>query len=69
MWIAIGVGVVFALVLFQRRNLKRLKDAIAAQCGKFSRWVWGIDPVAVYQAEVDKSAEEIQEASEGSGNS
>ncbi len=62
-WVVVGV-VVF-LGAFQRRNLKRLCVAISAQFGKLFKWIWGIDPIAVYQAEVDRSAEEIQQAGEG----
>lgn len=63
--VGIIAGIVLVLVLFQRRNIRRLFAAGGAQFGKFSRWIWGIDPIAIYQAEVDKSAEEIQEAREG----
>jgi len=65
MWItAAVVGGILLLTFFQWRNLRRLKAAVSAQCGSFSRWVWGIDPIAIYQEEVDKSAEEIQQAGE-----
>lgn len=59
------VGVVALLAIFQQRNLKRFCVAVSAQFGKLFKWVWGIDPIAVYQAEVDRSAEEIQQAGEG----
>lgn len=62
-WLAMGV--VGVLAVFQRKNLGRLLTAISAQFGKLFKWVWGIDPIAVYQAEVDRSAEEIQQAGEG----
>lgn len=57
--------VVLVLAIFQRKNLGRLLTAVSAQFGKLFRWVWRIDPIAVYQAEVDRSAEEIQQAGEG----
>lgn len=59
-------GVVVALFgLFQRRNIGRLCSACSAQVGKVTKWVYGIDAIAIYQAEVDKSAEEIESAGEG----
>jgi hypothetical protein len=59
------VGVVALLAVFQRKNLGRLLVAISAQFGKLFKWLWGIDAIAVYQAEVDRSADEIQQAGEG----
>lgn len=58
-------GLVVMLAIFQRRNLGRLLTAISAQFGKLFKWAWGLDPIAVYQAEVDRSADEIQQAGEG----
>jgi len=63
--IGIVAGVALVLVALQWRNVKRLVAAGNAQVSKLSRWVWRADPIAIYQAEVDKSAEEIQEASGG----
>jgi phage shock protein A len=63
--IGIAAGVLLVLLLWQRKAIKRLASAAGAQVGKLSRWVYGMDPIAIYQAEVDKSAEEIQEAREG----
>jgi phage shock protein A len=59
------VGVVAVLAVFQRKNLGRLLIAFSAQFGKLFKWIWGIDAIAVYQAEVDRSADEIQQAGEG----
>jgi phage shock protein A len=59
------VGLVTLLAVFQRKNLGRLLVAISAQFGKLFKWLWGIDAIAVYQAEVDRSADEIQQAGEG----
>lgn len=59
------VGVVALLAVFQRKNFGRLLVAISAQFGKLFKWLWGIDAIAVYQAEVDRSADEIQQAGEG----
>jgi len=59
------VGVVILLAIFQRKNLGRLLVAVSAQFGKVFKWIWGIDAIAVYQAEVDRSADEIQQAGEG----
>lgn len=61
----VGGGLVVFLALFQRRNLRRLVSAVGGQVSKVVKWLWGMDPIAVYQAEVDRSAEEIQHAGEG----
>lgn len=58
-------GVVVLLAVFQRKNLGRFLTAISAQFGKLFKYVWGLDAIAVYQAEVDRSADEIQQAGEG----
>lgn len=63
--IGIVAGITLVLVAFQWRNVRRLFTVVGAQFGKLSRWAWRIDPIAIYQAEVDKSADEIQEAREG----
>lgn len=63
LWVILAVVIILAV--FQRKNLQRLLTAVSAQFGKVAKWIWGIDAVAVYQAEVDRSAEQIQEAGEG----
>jgi phage shock protein A len=63
LWILGGITV--ALMLFQRRNLRRILIAAGAQFGKVSRWIWSKDVVAIYQAEIDRSADEIREINEG----
>lgn len=63
LWIFIGVLVVLAI--FQRNNLRMIMQSVFAQFGKFARWVRGIDPIAMYQAEVDRCAAEIQQGTEG----
>lgn len=64
-WIAVGGLVVLLLAIFQRKALMRCVAAIGAQFSKGSRAIWSADPVAVYQAEVDNSATEIRDATEG----
>jgi phage shock protein A len=61
----IFLAVLLVLAIFQRKNLQRILSAGAAQFGKFARMLWRADPVAVYQAEVDRSADEIREATTG----
>jgi phage shock protein A len=39
--------------------------ALSAQFGKAGRLLWGFDPVAVYQQQVDNAAEEIKDATTG----
>jgi phage shock protein A len=58
-------AVVLVLAVFQRKNLGRIFTAIFAQFGKLARGVWSADPVAVMQAEVDRSADEIRDATTG----
>jgi len=55
------VAVVLALLVFSRHA----RAAVAGQFNKLSRAVWGYDPVAVYQAQVDASADEIRDATKG----
>jgi len=62
-WIIVGVVVV--LFLTQRRNVMRILAALGAQFGKLSRFIWRADPVAVYQSEVDRAAEELSDARKG----
>lgn len=64
-WITVGGLVVLLLAIFQRKALGRMCSAIGAQFAKGSRVVWSADPIAVYQAEVDNSATEIRDATEG----
>lgn len=64
-WLVVGGIVVLLLAIFQRKALGRCCTAIGAQFSKGSRAVWSADPVAVYQAEVDNSAQEISEATGG----
>lgn len=62
----IGVvgGLALLFTVFQWRNVKRSWQALCAQVGKASRFIWRADPIAIYQAEVDKAAEEVQQAGE-----
>ncbi len=53
------------LAIFQRKNLGRIFSAFFAQFNKLSRSIWRADPIAVMQAEVDRSADEIREATVG----
>jgi phage shock protein A len=61
----VGLGVLVLLAIFQRKTLGRFVTALMAQFNKLSRVLWSVDPVAVYQAEVDHSAQEISEATAG----
>jgi phage shock protein A len=63
-WLIVGV-VVLLLAVSQWSSVVRIWNALSAQFGKLSKWIWGIDAVAVYQAEVDRAAEEIGSAGEG----
>lgn len=57
-------GLALLFTVFQWRNVKRSWQALCAQVNKVSRFLWRADPIAIYQAEVDKAAEEVQQASE-----
>lgn len=59
----IGLGVLAFVVLLLAN--RRSRAALGAQVNKLWRAVWGFDPVAVYQAQVDSSAEEIKDATKG----
>jgi phage shock protein A len=64
--VLVAVGVVIVLVLlFGRKGLSRIWAAGQGQANKASRSIWAADSVAVYQKQVDDSAEEIKEASKG----
>ena len=67
MWTYVGIAVAVVLVIavFQRKTLQRVWDSLMAQVGKLGRWIWKADPVALYQAEVDRSADEIREGTSG----
>lgn len=58
-------AIVLVLVIWRRRDCGRLVTVAGAQFGKLVGIVWSADPIAVYQAEVDKAAAEIGEATEG----
>lgn len=60
------IAVILGIVYFVNRTaFFRLWAAGSAQVGKASKSLWGADPVAVYQAEVDNAAQEIGEATRG----
>lgn len=65
MWLAVIAVVVLVLFVTQRKNMMRIFAAIGAQFGKLARMIWRADPIAVLQAEVDRSTEEINQATEG----
>lgn len=56
------VAVVAVIALLASRHARA---AVAGQFGNLVRYAWGYDPIAVYQAQVDSSAEEIREATKG----
>lgn len=62
--VVVGV-VLLVLAMWQRKAFMQIFNALGAQVGKLGRLVWGLDPIANYQAEVDRSAQEIQDASGG----
>jgi phage shock protein A len=64
-WLYVTAGVIVLLALFQRKTLSRIGAAVSAQMGKVGRLLWGFDPVAVYQQQVDNAAEEIKDATTG----
>ncbi len=64
-YLAVGGFVLLVLLAFQRKAVGRVFTAIGAQFSKLARMAWRADPVAVYQAEVDRSADEIRDATTG----
>ncbi len=66
MWgVLIAAIILVAVYLLNRTAFNRIWSAASGQVGKAGRAVWSHDPIAVYQAEVDRSAEEIAEATRG----
>jgi phage shock protein A len=59
------IGAVVALVIWRRNDFARIMTALGAQIGKLASLIWSADPIAVYQAEVDKAAADIGEATTG----
>lgn len=57
--IALGIAVI------NRRAFSRLWESGSAQVGKAGRAAWNKDPVAIYQERIDKSADDIKEATAG----
>ena len=64
-WLYVTAGIIVILAIFQRKTLGRIANAASAQVGKVGRLLWGFDPVAVYQQQVDNAAEEIKDATTG----
>lgn len=63
-FLIIGV-VVLVLAVWRRKDFARIMTVISAQFGKLTSFLWSIDPIAVYQAEVDKAAADIGDATTG----
>jgi phage shock protein A len=64
-WLYVTAAIIVILAVFQRKTLSRIATAVSAQFGKVGRLLWGFDPVAVYQQQVDNAAEEIKDATTG----
>lgn len=64
-WVALVAFVVFVLYVLNRTAFRRVADAASAQVGKAARHAWAMDPLAVKNAEIDRKAEEVAEATRG----
>jgi phage shock protein A len=67
-YVLIAGVVIFGLYILNKTAARRMKDAIGAQVGKAGRALWSMDPVAVKNAEIDRKAEEIADATKGLEN-
>jgi phage shock protein A len=64
-WIGIVAVALFAIYLLNRTAFRRVSDAAGAQIGKGAKAIWSMDPLAVKNAEIDRKADEIAEATHG----
>jgi len=64
-WGIIALALVFVLWLLNKTALRRARDAAGAQVGKLAKGLWAMDPIAVKNAEIDRRAEELAEATRG----
>ncbi len=64
-WIAGGVVIVALLYILNKTAFGRIRDAGSAQIGKAAKSLWSADPIAVKNAEIDRKAEDIAEATRG----
>lgn len=58
-------AVILVLAVWRRRDFARIVTVIGAQFSKLVSFFWSMDPIAVYQAEVDKAAADIGDATTG----
>lgn len=68
MSIAWGLTILAALAAVYMLNRTAFRRALAAgraQLGRLGRAAWGYDPIAVKNAEIDRKAEEVAEATRG----
>jgi len=64
-WVGLAALVVGVLYMLNKTAFRRVRDAAGAQVGKGARSIWAADPLAVKNAEIDRKAEEIAEATRG----
>jgi phage shock protein A len=64
-WFTVIALVLFGLWLLNRTAFRRTTDAAGAQVGKWGRKIWSMDPLAVKNAEIDRKADELAEATRG----
>lgn len=64
-WIAIIVFAGIGLYVLNRPAFRRAKAAASAQVSKASQFFWQMDPIAVKNAEIDRKAEDLAEATRG----
>lgn len=67
-WIGLAALALIALYMLNKTAFRRMRDAGSAQVGKAGRAIWGYDPIAVKNAEIDRKAEELAEATRGLEN-
>ncbi len=55
----VGGGFLLVLAVLNRRSIGNIFTGASAQAGKLGRWAKNVDPLAVYQEEVDRGTEKI----------
>lgn len=64
-WIGIGSLLLVGIYFLNRAAFRRVTDAVNAQIGKGAKSLWSMDPLAVKNAEIDRKANEIADATQG----
>lgn len=64
-WVGLVALALVGLYMLNKTAFRRVRDAAGAQVGKAGKALWAADPLAVKNAEIDRKAEEVAEATRG----